>query len=134
MPTAHHTATSTRSRLSRQSHAVRVQQQEEEDLDADADGDEDVEGEDAEEDLTLYCFCHKQSYGDVSRTFLIMFYISNQRLNDAFLWQMIGCDNATCPYQWVSSSSFFSCRSFFWTQTDVALSDAIFRKLQPNLG
>ncbi|KAF8806250.1 hypothetical protein BYT27DRAFT_7191566 [Phlegmacium glaucopus] len=76
--TTHHTATThSRSRLSRQSHAVRVQQQEEEDLDADADGDEDVEGDDAEEDLTLYCFCHKQSYGD-----------------------MIGCDNSACPYQW----------------------------------
>jgi len=76
--TTHHTANShSRSRLSRQSHTVRVQQQEEEDIDADADGDEDVEGDDAEEDLTLYCFCHKQSYGD-----------------------MIGCDNAACPYQW----------------------------------
>jgi hypothetical protein len=58
---------------------VRVQQQEEEDLDADADGDEDVEGEDGEEDLTLYCFCHKQSYGDVSRISLLMFHISNRR-------------------------------------------------------
>jgi len=77
LPTVHHTATSTRSRLSRQSHAVHAQQQEEEDLDADADGDEEVEGDDAEDDLTLYCFCNKQSYGD-----------------------MIGCDNASCPYQW----------------------------------
>ena len=77
MPTAHQTATSTRSRLSRQSHAVRAQQHEEEDLDADADGDEEVEGDDAEDDLTLYCFCNKQSYGDVSRTSLLtgMFHI-----------------------------------------------------------
>ena len=107
MPTAHHTATSTRSRLSRQSHAVRVQQQEEEDLDADADGDEEIEGDDAEDDLTLYCFCNKQSYGDVSRNFLLMFHISIRRLNDTSFLQMIGCDNETCPYQWVSWASFF---------------------------
>jgi len=54
------TTTHTRSRLSR---STRVQQ--EEDLDADAEGDEDVEGEDGEDDTTLYCFCHKQSFGDV---------------------------------------------------------------------
>jgi hypothetical protein len=40
-------------------------QQQEEDLDADAEGDEDFEGDDGEEDLTLYCFCQKQSFGDV---------------------------------------------------------------------
>ena len=40
-------------------------QQQEEDLDADAEGDEDVEGDDGEDDTTLYCFCHKQSFGDV---------------------------------------------------------------------
>jgi chromatin modification-related protein YNG2 len=54
-----------------------VQQEEEEDLDADAEGDEDLEGDDGEDDLTLYCFCNKQSFGD-----------------------MIGCDNKDCPYQW----------------------------------
>ncbi|KAF8165697.1 hypothetical protein B0H34DRAFT_690096 [Crassisporium funariophilum] len=70
----HSTSAQSRSRLSRQSHVARHQQEEE---DLDADGDEDVEGEDAEEDLTEYCFCQKQSYGD-----------------------MIGCDNPDCPYQW----------------------------------
>ncbi|KAF8961105.1 hypothetical protein BDZ97DRAFT_1830343 [Flammula alnicola] len=74
---AHPSTTHARSRLSRQSHIARVQQQEEEDLDADAEGEEDIGEEDGEEDLTLYCFCHKQSYGD-----------------------MIGCDNLECPYQW----------------------------------
>lgn len=68
------TAATSRSRLSRQS---RVQQEEETAVAAeDLEGD-DAEEEEEEEDLTLYCFCHKQSYGD-----------------------MIGCDNATCPYQW----------------------------------
>ncbi|KDR84109.1 hypothetical protein GALMADRAFT_236778 [Galerina marginata CBS 339.88] len=77
-PVAHQSTTShSRSRLSRQSQTARIQQEEEDDLDADAEGEEDLEGEDAEEDLTLYCFCHKQSYGD-----------------------MIGCDNPDCPYQW----------------------------------
>jgi chromatin modification-related protein YNG2 len=47
-----------------------LQQQEEEDLDADAEGDEDVEGDDGEDDTTLYCFCHKQSFGDVRIPFL----------------------------------------------------------------
>ena len=74
--TTHHTATShSRSRISRQSNSVRVQQvqppPEEEDLDAD--GDED-EGDDAE-DLTLYCFCNKQSYGDVSKIKLVSSYL-----------------------------------------------------------
>ncbi|KIM36444.1 hypothetical protein M413DRAFT_13950 [Hebeloma cylindrosporum] len=69
------TATHTRSRLSR---STRIQQQEEEEQDADAEGDEDVEGDDGEDDDSrLYCFCHKQSFGD-----------------------MIGCDNEDCPYQW----------------------------------
>jgi len=116
--TTHHTATShSRSRLSRQSHSLRVQQQEEEDLDADADGDEDVEGDDAEEDLTLYCFCHKQSYGDVSINSLDMFLLSTRRLKYTSLTsfqQMIGCDNAACPYQWVSLASFFFLSSNQW--------------------
>ncbi|KAF9057826.1 hypothetical protein BJ165DRAFT_1423769 [Panaeolus papilionaceus] len=72
LPTSSHF----RSRASRSNQVIRIPQQEDE-LDQDADGDEDLEGEDAEEDLTLYCFCHKQSYGD-----------------------MIGCDNPECPYQW----------------------------------
>ncbi|KAJ7770867.1 hypothetical protein DFH07DRAFT_735248 [Mycena maculata] len=55
-----------RSRLSRQIHPR-------EDIDMDADGDEDGEGEDE----NLYCFCQKQSYGD-----------------------MIACDNDDCPYEW----------------------------------
>jgi chromatin modification-related protein YNG2 len=32
----------------------------------DADGDEDGNEEDDNEDESLYCFCRKQSYGDVS--------------------------------------------------------------------
>lgn len=46
-----------------------------EDLDMDADGEDDAE---ENEDETLYCFCQKQSYGD-----------------------MIACDNEEgCPYEW----------------------------------
>ncbi|KAJ7042650.1 hypothetical protein C8F04DRAFT_1252067 [Mycena alexandri] len=55
-----------RSRLSRQIHPR-------EDVDMDAEGEEDGEGEDE----NLYCFCQKQSYGD-----------------------MIACDNDDCPYEW----------------------------------
>ncbi|KAJ7655209.1 hypothetical protein DFH06DRAFT_1201912 [Mycena polygramma] len=55
-----------RSRLSRQIHPR-------EDADMDAEGEEDGEGEDE----NLYCFCQKQSYGD-----------------------MIACDNDDCPYEW----------------------------------
>ncbi|KAJ7225916.1 hypothetical protein GGX14DRAFT_422985 [Mycena pura] len=55
-----------RSRLSRQIHPRA-------NVDLDADGDEDGEGEDD----NLYCFCQKQSYGD-----------------------MIACDNDDCPYEW----------------------------------
>ena len=50
-------ATQQKSRLSRQIRPP-------EDLDMDADGDDDAEEE--IEDETLYCFCQKQSYGDVS--------------------------------------------------------------------
>ena len=50
-------ATQQKSRLSRQIRPP-------EDLDIDADGDDDAEDE--IEDETLYCFCQKQSYGDVS--------------------------------------------------------------------
>lgn len=47
----------------------------------DAEG-EDVDGEEGDdgEDKELYCFCQKLSYGE-----------------------MIACDNAGCPYQWVST-------------------------------
>ncbi|KAJ7071466.1 hypothetical protein C8F01DRAFT_1110645 [Mycena amicta] len=55
-----------RSRLSRQIHPR-------EDTEMDADGEEEGEGEDE----NLYCFCQKQSYGD-----------------------MIACDNDDCPYEW----------------------------------
>jgi len=65
-----------RSRLSRQVTLKDVEESEP-DADADAEGEEDIEGEDAEDDSTPYCFCRKQSYGD-----------------------MIGCDNPNCPYQW----------------------------------
>ncbi|PPQ63133.1 hypothetical protein CVT24_005773 [Panaeolus cyanescens] len=70
-PTSH-----SRPRAARSTQVIQIPTQEDE-LDQDADGDEDFEAEDAEEDLTLYCFCNKQSYGD-----------------------MIGCDNPHCPYQW----------------------------------
>ncbi|KAG2019650.1 hypothetical protein CC2G_005069 [Coprinopsis cinerea AmutBmut pab1-1] len=52
-----------RSRLSRQVHPP-VQ---DEDEDMDAEGDEDVgeEGDDGDGDDRLYCYCQKQSYGDV---------------------------------------------------------------------
>jgi chromatin modification-related protein YNG2 len=50
--------TQQKSRLSRQIRPLV------EDLDMDADGDDDAEEE--IEDETLYCFCQKQSYGDVS--------------------------------------------------------------------
>jgi chromatin modification-related protein YNG2 len=49
-----HNTSHKRSRLSRQIHPR-------EDVDMDAEGDEDGEGEDE----NLYCFCQKQSYGDV---------------------------------------------------------------------
>ncbi|KAJ7293750.1 hypothetical protein C8J57DRAFT_1444874, partial [Mycena rebaudengoi] len=63
---AHTSHSHKRSRLSRQIHPR-------EDIDVDADGEEDGEGEDE----NLYCFCQKQSYGD-----------------------MIACDNDNCPYEW----------------------------------
>ncbi|EIN10983.1 hypothetical protein PUNSTDRAFT_119808 [Punctularia strigosozonata HHB-11173 SS5] len=50
----------------------------EEDAEGEADdGADDAEGEQDEEDKNLYCFCQKQSYGE-----------------------MIGCDSDTCHYQW----------------------------------
>jgi len=61
---------------SRPSRQAQIMEPEDDDLDADAEGEE-YEAEDADEDLTLYCFCNKQSYGD-----------------------MIGCDHPSCQYQW----------------------------------
>lgn len=63
--------------------------------------DAELEEEMDEEDLTLYCFCQKRSYGDVSscRLFLVA------QLLKGLPTQMIGCDNADCPYQWVTSIS-----------------------------
>ena len=57
-------ATQQKSRLSRQ-----IRPPVAEDLDMDAEGDDDAEEE--LEDETLYCFCQKQSYGDVSICFLL---------------------------------------------------------------
>ncbi|KAJ6519426.1 hypothetical protein C8R45DRAFT_951445 [Mycena sanguinolenta] len=62
-----HSSSHKRSRLSRQIHPSR------EEMDVDAEGEEEAEGEDE----NLYCFCQKQSYGD-----------------------MIACDNDDCPYEW----------------------------------
>ncbi|KAJ3512142.1 hypothetical protein NLJ89_g3697 [Agrocybe chaxingu] len=69
------THTQQRSRLSRQIHPP----PDDMDMDADADGDdEEADMEDEVEDERLYCFCQKQSYGD-----------------------MIACDNeGGCPYEW----------------------------------
>lgn len=58
--------------------------------DADAEGEEEEEEEEGDdpsgdpEDKTLYCLCQSLSYG-----------------------KMIGCDNDSCPYQWVSATPFF---------------------------
>ncbi|TFK43877.1 hypothetical protein BDQ12DRAFT_702837 [Crucibulum laeve] len=68
-------STTSRSRLSRQVQPKKQIIQE--DIDADAEGGEDIEGDEGEDDTTPYCFCQRQSYGD-----------------------MIGCDNPDCPYQW----------------------------------
>ncbi|KAF5332130.1 hypothetical protein D9611_008092 [Ephemerocybe angulata] len=63
-----------RSRLSRQ--VLPPAQDEDEEMDAE--GDEEVDGDDADGDDRLYCYCQKQSYGD-----------------------MIACDNeGDCPYEW----------------------------------
>ncbi|CAA7271140.1 unnamed protein product [Cyclocybe aegerita] len=69
------THTQQRSRLSRQIHPP----PDDMDMDADADGDDDdADMEEEVEDERLYCFCQKQSYGD-----------------------MIACDNeGGCPYEW----------------------------------
>ncbi|KAF7320196.1 hypothetical protein MKEN_00804100 [Mycena kentingensis (nom. inval.)] len=60
-----HAAQHKRSRLSRQI------------MDIDVDGDDEGEADGEGEDENLYCFCQKQSYGD-----------------------MIACDNDDCPYEW----------------------------------
>ncbi|KAJ8698677.1 hypothetical protein PTI98_005359 [Pleurotus ostreatus] len=72
---------SSRSRLSRQAHIPRPPDEDvlELDIDPDAEGDEDLEADDAE-DTTIYCFCQKTGAGEM----------------------MIGCDNPSCSYQWVS--------------------------------
>lgn len=76
-PTVQATASTTghqRSRLSRQIHPPAR----DEDEDMDAEGDEELDGDDADGDDRLYCYCQKQSYGD-----------------------MIACDNeGECPFEW----------------------------------
>ena len=63
----------------------------------DADGDDDAEEE--VEDETPYCFCQKQSYGDVSICFRRRVRFSSNCVS----FQMIACDNEDgCPYEWVS--------------------------------
>ena len=60
--------TGSRSRVSRQARIAEEEEDLDPEADIDAEGEDDPEGEDAEEeDTTLYCFCHKQSYGDVNR-------------------------------------------------------------------
>jgi hypothetical protein len=65
--------TVSRSRPPRQAQII---EPEDDDLDADAEGEEEYEAEDAEEDSTLYCFCKKQSYGDVSTHIFVKSYQS----------------------------------------------------------
>ncbi len=61
-------ATTPRSRVSRQARIAEEEDDLDPEADADAEGEDDPEGEEGdEEDTTLYCFCHKQSYGDVNR-------------------------------------------------------------------
>ncbi|TFK25983.1 hypothetical protein FA15DRAFT_755443 [Coprinopsis marcescibilis] len=67
---------SSRSRGARQVSKYLEPEPEAEDVEAEGEGGEE-EFEDGDEDQNLYCFCQKQSYGD-----------------------MIGCDNPDCPYQW----------------------------------
>jgi chromatin modification-related protein YNG2 len=88
--TAH---TQQKSRLSRQVHPPPEYSK----SDADEEGG-DME-EEENEDETLYCFCQKQSYGDVS--------VDSYRRKNSFsshlaFLQMIACDNDDgCPYEWV---------------------------------
>jgi len=73
----------------------------------DAEGEEDAEGEDADgEDERLYCFCQKQSYGDVSLSpyFLVAFLVA---LKLTLIMQIIACNNeGECPFEWVSFTFF----------------------------
>ena len=86
--------TQQKSRLSRQIRPPA------EDLDMDADGDDDAEEE--IEDETLYCFCQKQSYGDVSICYRSIVKI----MSNSSSFQMIACDNEDgCPYEWVGITS-----------------------------
>ena len=66
---------------------------------SDADGEEGGDMEEEEnEDETLYCFCQKQSYGDVSGDP----YRKNLFSSLLPFSQMIACDNDDgCPYEWV---------------------------------
>lgn len=81
--------------------------EEEEEEDADAEGEEDW-GAEADEtnadDPTLYCFCHRVSYGNVSVLWLpnhLREKLSLTTIYTAFLsTQMIACDNPNCKYEW----------------------------------
>ena len=69
-------ATASRSRVSKQTRIAEEEEDLDPEADADAEGEDDPEGEDAEEeDTTLYCFCNKQSYGDVNRHVPSLFYM-----------------------------------------------------------
>lgn len=111
-PTKHRSASPTvapaathvpqKSRLSRQVQLV----VEENDPDMDADGDEDADAEEENEDETPYCFCQKQSYGDVSTS--LSRYISTCAHDYLLYSQMIACDNeGGCPYEWVRTKKSF---------------------------
>lgn len=60
-----------RSRLSRQIHPV-------EESEPEVGADEDMEADDDAEDERLYCFCQKQSYGDVSEILNPAIYLCSQ--------------------------------------------------------
>ena len=60
-----------RSRLSRQIHPPRPA--DDDDIDMDAEGEDDLDGDGEVEDERLYCFCQKQSYGDVRCGFVCRF-------------------------------------------------------------
>jgi chromatin modification-related protein YNG2 len=64
-----HGYTQQKSRLSRQVHPP--VEEDEDDMDVDGEGDEDEGEVEDDNDETLYCFCRKQSYGDVCFFFLV---------------------------------------------------------------
>lgn len=75
IPTTRKTPTTSRSRVSRQPLPKG-----DEYLDVNVEEDADLDDEDAEEDSALYCFCQKQSYGDVRETPLSSRNVNNSNI------------------------------------------------------